>query len=97
MKFALKDAKLWRYPGKAGWYFVNADTDVSKLIQDLTKGDKRGWGSVPVLVRVGTVEWRTSIFPDKAGYYLLPVKADVRKALGWDADDVRRVEIELLG
>jgi hypothetical protein len=47
-------------------------------------GDKkRGWGSLPVEVTVGTTTWKTSIFPDtKANAYLLPIKADVRKKEG---------------
>lgn len=34
-----------------------------------------------VVVQVGDTAWATSIFPDKeSGSYLLPLKADVRKA-----------------
>ena len=41
---------------------------------------RRGWGSIRVTTTIGHTIWKTSIFPDsKAGAYLLPVKADVRK------------------
>ncbi len=44
---------------------------------------KRGWGSLPVIVAMGKTTWKTSIFPDKkAGAYLLPLKAEVRKKRG---------------
>lgn len=36
-------------------------------------------GLIPVRVRVGEGEWETSLFP-KDGRYVVPVKADVRKA-----------------
>lgn len=73
-------AKVWLYPGMAGWQFV---TIPKKQSQDIVKiyGDmKRGWGSLPVSVTIGKTNWKTSIFPDKKiGGYLLPLKAEVRK------------------
>jgi len=38
-----------------------------------------GWGVIPVQVRIGKTEWRTSLFP-KEGRYLVPIKASVQKA-----------------
>ena len=64
----------------AGWHFVSIDKNISALIQVSRSGKKRkGWGSVPVTVTLGKSKWRTSIFPDKDGTYLLPLKKEVRK------------------
>ena len=42
--------------------------------------NRRGFGSIPVIVKLGKTEWKTSIFPDsKSGTFLLPLKAQVRK------------------
>lgn len=43
-------------------------------------GRGRGFGSIKVRVTVGNSSWDTSVFPDKSGVYLLPLKAPVRKA-----------------
>jgi hypothetical protein len=52
-----------------------------------------GWGMVPVTVRVGGTEWRTSLFP-KEGRYLVPLKDAVRKAEGIGAGDTVAVRLE---
>ena len=38
-----------------------------------------GWGMIPVRVRVGDTQWRTSLFL-KDGRYLVPSKARVQQA-----------------
>lgn len=76
-------SKLWQYPGMAGWHFVTINKVCSVSIKKQFGTKKRGWGSLPVLVKVGKTNWNTSIFPDStSGTYLLPVKATVRKAEG---------------
>jgi hypothetical protein len=57
---------------------------------------KRGWGSLPVEVTVGKTTWRTSIFPDKkAGAYLFPLKASVRKKEGISEGDMITLVLEI--
>lgn len=64
----------------AGWHFVTIPQDISEDIKNSFGDMKRGWGSLPVMVNIGTTNWKTSIFPDKkSGSYLLPVKSDVRE------------------
>ena len=73
-------AKVWLYPGMAGWHFATIPKKLSNEIQATFGEMSRGWGSLPVVVTIGKTSWRTSIFPDKkVGAYLLPLKADVRK------------------
>ena len=73
-------AKVWLYPGKGGWHFANLSPKQSAEIK-VRFGDKlRGWGSLPVRVRIGKTQWDTSIFPDrKRKSYLFAIKAEVRK------------------
>lgn len=72
--------KVRLYPGMGGWHFVTLPKKQSTQIKTRFGPLKRGWGSLPVLVTIGKTNWKTSIFPDKkAGAYLLPLKADVRK------------------
>mgnify|MGYP001582131621 CR=1 FL=1 len=73
-------AKVWLYPGMAGWHFVTLPEKQSAKIKALFGMMQRGWGSLPVTVTIGKTTWNTSVFPDrKAGMYLLPIKAEVRK------------------
>ena len=48
---------------------------------------RRGFGSVRVEATINRVAWRTSVFPQKSGGYILPVKAEVRRRAGICAGD----------
>ncbi len=77
------ETKLWIYPGHAAWHFLTIPKIESSAIKESFGANARGWGSLPAEVKVGQTNWRTSIFPDrKAGTYLLPIKAAVRKTEG---------------
>ena len=73
-------AKVWLYPGKAAWHFVNLSAKQSSHIRKLFGAEAAAWGSLPVTVRIGETEWKTSIFPSKkSSSYLFAIKAEVRK------------------
>ncbi|MFC0627713.1 DUF1905 domain-containing protein [Kribbella deserti] len=89
-------APLWRYPGDVAWYFVSVPAEISDDILELTGSVRRGFGSVRVVVTVGSTTWRTSLFPDsKRGTYLLPVKKAVRTAEDLEPDGDVHALIEL--
>jgi len=76
--FSLR-AKVWLYQGHAGWHFLSLPKKQSKEIERTFGVHKAGWGSLPVLVTIGSTVWTTSIFPEsKGGVYLLPLKKEVR-------------------
>ena len=90
-------ALLWRYRPADGWHFVSLPPEISADISDITAGDRRGFGSVRVLVTVGATSWRTSIFPDsKTGRYLLPVKRGIRMAERLEVGDEVRAHLEIV-
>ena len=91
------EADLWLWDARRtdSWTFVTVPTDISEEIRDLSAGPRRGFGSVRVRATIGTTDWATSIFPAKDGYYVMPVKRDVRKAEGLDAGDTTAVTLEL--
>ncbi|GJQ21958.1 MAG: hypothetical protein HBSIN02_23130 [Bacteroidia bacterium] len=73
-------ARLWLYEGPGGWHFVTLPAARAKEIRTSTSGRRRGWGSIPVTVSIGSSTWKTSLFPDrKSSSYVLPVKAEVRR------------------
>lgn len=90
-------AKLWMYSGVGAWYFVTLPREYAAEIKLLTSdGHTRGFGSIKVAVTIGSITWKTSIFPDKKSEsYLLPVKKDVRVQLKIEEGDMVDICIEL--
>ena len=81
-------AKVWLYPGKGGWHFANLSPKLSSEIRVRFSSEARGWGSLPVRVRIGETEWKTSLFPDaKSRSYLFAIKAAVRRSEHISAGD----------
>ena len=89
-------AKLWKYQGKVAWYFFTIPYEESVHIKYHNAFRKKGWGSVPVLVKLAKSEWKTSVFPEsKSGCYILPIKAEIRKVNGIKEGDYFDVIVEL--
>lgn len=77
------EATVWRYTGAGGWHFANLPETVAADIRAKFAKPARGWGSIPVRIRIGETEWETSLFPDrKTRSYLFAIKASVRKDEG---------------
>lgn len=90
---------LWLWSGGQGsWHFftVPEEQSVEIRLQAAATGPRRGFGSVRVEARVNDVAWRTSIFPQKSGGYLLPIKASVRRDAGIAAGEEISVELTIL-
>jgi hypothetical protein len=87
---------LWEYGGATSWVFVTLPSELADEIADLVP-KRPGFGSVRVVVRIGTTEWATSLFPDsKRASYVLPVKRSVRDRERLSIGDVVDVGIRLL-
>src|SRR5688572_31240471 len=70
--------KVWLYPGKAGWHFVTIKKEDAEEIKKDYVWPVKGFRSIRVEVVIGKTRWKTSIFPDREGGYLLPIKKVVR-------------------
>ncbi len=91
------EAEVWLYPGEAAWHFVSLPKNISKQIKKEFGDMARGWGSLPVNVKIGTTKWKTSIFPDtKSNTYILPLKLEVRKLEDIKSGDNINVSISLI-
>ncbi len=89
-------AKVWLYPGIGGWHFANLSKKQSEVIRQLFGEEARGFGSLPVVVRIGKTEWRTSLFPDKrSSSYLFAIKAAVRQREQIEAGDTIIAEVQI--
>src|SRR5512136_1649628 len=71
--------KIWTWRGPAPWYFVTVPAGLSRELNDISGLVTYGWGMIPVVVRIGRTEWKTSLWP-KDGRYIVPIKASVRDA-----------------
>ncbi len=73
-------AKVWKYHGHAGWYFVTLPKTLSKKIRSKHGLSEEGWGRLKTNAAIGKTNWKTAIwFDTKAQGYLLPIKSLVRK------------------
>ncbi|MFJ7077140.1 DUF1905 domain-containing protein [Streptomyces sp. NPDC098781] len=80
----------WR--GPAPYYFVRVPDEEAADIQEVAAMATYGWGVIPVGVRIGDLDFETSLFP-KDGGYLLPLKNAVRKPQGLAAGDEVAVQM----
>lgn len=78
-------AKLWRYPGPAGWTFAKVPKRYAPPVT-------HGWGRTPVYARVDGKGWETSVWRDKKQGCLLAVPKRIRG----DKQHGDTVEVELL-
>jgi hypothetical protein len=91
------DSEVWLYEADAAWHFLTVPDDISDDIEERTRGQLRGFGSVRVRVSIGDTTWTTSVFPDsKRGAYILPVKQEVRRQEGLSAGSRIRLRLELV-
>jgi len=96
-------APLWLWTG-GSWHFITVPEEEAVEIRAHSLLNRGGFGSVKVEARIKdpstgsgqAITWRTSVFPQKSGGYLLPVKKDVRCKAGIAAGDQVTVALELL-
>jgi hypothetical protein len=87
------DGKIIFWRGPAPFYFVPVPAEQSSEIKELSSLLTYGWGVIPVVVRIGKTEFKTSLFP-KDGLYLVPIKAIVRKAEKLEEGDEVSVQLQ---
>lgn len=81
---------LWRWTGASNgsWHFVTfigeaaESLSATRVMRRLESGRATGFGSMRVMATIGDTTWQTSVFPEKDGGWILPVKVSVRKAEG---------------
>ena len=90
--------RLWRSDTEgSSWHFFTVPEDQADPVHAHRFSEpRRGFGSVRVEARIGDVAWKTSLFPQRSGGFILPVKADVRRKAGVSPGDEICVELELL-
>ena len=88
------NGKIWFWKGPAPWFFVTIPAQQSRDIKAISSIVTYGWGVIPVHVRIGKTEFRTSLFP-KDGRYLVPIKASTQNAESLKAGDKVTIRLEV--
>lgn len=88
-------AKIWFWRGPSPFYFVTVPEEQSRDLKAIVSLVTYGWGMIPATVRIGKTEWKTSLF-HKDGYYIVPIKAGVRKAENLEEGDEVTLQLEVL-
>ena len=88
------NGKIIFWKGPAPWFFVTVPAKQSRELKAISGLVTYGWGVIPVHVRIGRTEFKTSLFP-KDGLYLVPIKVSVRKAENLEKDDRVTVRLEV--
>jgi hypothetical protein len=73
------NGQIWFWKGPAPWYFVTVPAQQCRELKAISGFVTYGWGMIPVHVRIGKTEWKTSLWPQE-DRYIVPIKASVRKA-----------------
>jgi len=90
-------APLWLWTGEGGsWHFITVPEEQAAEFRAEGLARRGGFGSVKVEATINGVTWRTSVFPQKSGGYILPVKAKVRRDAGISAGDTVTVTLDLV-
>lgn len=87
--------QLWTGTDGSSAFMVLAD-EASGPIRLHAFENPRGFRSARVECTIGSVRWRTSVFPRREGGYFLPVKAEVRKRAELNIGNDVTVQLELL-
>lgn len=87
-------AEVFYWRGPAPFFFATVPDEQSAAIKAVSAMVTYGWGVIPVQVKIGDTEYKTSLFP-KNGKYLVPIKADVRKAEGIESGDSLTIQLRI--
>ncbi|WP_027483341.1 DUF1905 domain-containing protein [Deinococcus pimensis] len=88
------DGRVFHWAGPAPHFFVSVPEAQCEELRAASRFVTYGWGMIPVHVRIGAAEWRTSLFP-KDGRYLVPLRLSVRRAEGIEEGDEVSVHLDL--
>ena len=93
MEFSFSGS-VWEWRGPAPYHFVSVPSAIASEIKELASAVTYGWGMIPVLGKIGTTTFSTSLWA-KNGTYAVPLKDAVRKAEGISIGDMVSVKLAL--
>lgn len=94
-EFVIK-SRVWLWQGESPWHFITIEKKDADEIKKEYIWPRRGFGSIPVNVTLGKTKWKTSIFPEKGGTYLLPLKKEVREKENIKIGEIIKFVLEVI-
>lgn len=88
------EGEIWYWRGPSPFFFVTVPDEQSGDLKMVSSAVTYGWGMIPVKARIGKTSWKTSLFP-KDGRYIVPLKANIRKAERLEEGDIVTVQLEV--
>ena len=88
------EGEIFYWRGPAPFLFVAVPEEPSRDIKAISSIVTYGWGVIPVHVRIGNTEWKTSLFP-KEGRYLVPIRMSVQKSENLEVGDKVTIRLEV--
>ncbi|WP_077146907.1 DUF1905 domain-containing protein [Sphingopyxis sp. KK2] len=88
------EAEIIEWRGPAPYLFAVIPERQVADIRYAALSESYGWGVVPVVARLGSTEFATSLFP-RGGTYLLPIKVAVQRAEAVGLGDRVRVAMRV--
>lgn len=89
------EGDIFEWRGPAPFLFVAVPDEPSRDIKEIANLVTYGWGVIPVTVRIGRTEWKTSLFP-KDGRYLVPIKVSVQRSERLMVGDQVAIHLEVI-
>ena len=86
--------EIWFWRGPSPYHFVTVPDEECGPIEANAARVTYGWGMIPVSAQIGETTFATSLYP-KDGGYVVPLKADVRRAENLDVGDTVTVALTL--
>jgi len=86
---------IWFWKGPAPWFFLTIPAEESRAIKEIESMATYGWGMIPVNAQIGDTKWYTALWP-KDGCYVLPLKANIRKAEKLQEGDTIAARLEII-
>ncbi len=85
-------ARVWKWPGPMGWYFITCDKRKSAQIRT-----QYGKGLLPIEITHKKTTWKTSLLPHTASQgYLIALKAQIRAKENIKEGDIISVQYRIL-
>ncbi len=88
------EGQIWYWRGPAPWYFVTVPPGHAAELNAMSRFVTYGWGMIPAKVRIGEIEWQTSLWP-KDDTYIVPIKTRVRVEGNLHEGDTVTVQLEV--
>ena len=78
------------FPQKGGWYYIQVPVEITQPLKNFA--DR---GLIPILAKIGSSTWKTSLLPKGDGTHFIALKQKVRKKENIFLGDIIQVEFHV--